>query len=115
MEKPHEYGAFVALFNRQWTGREVREIADEIEDLNRQPGFNRLLGLLDDRERMLVDRLVHERPDPEGVRGTDQVIGMIAGLRQLKEAADSILYAAQEARERAKDAAGEPAAESEIS
>lgn len=115
MEKPQEYGAYASLIGRQWTSREVREIADEIADLNTHPGFNRLLGLLDDRERMLVDRLVHERPDAEGVRATDQVIGMISGLRQLKQAADSILYAADQARERAREAAGEPVAESETS
>ena len=112
MEKPPTHGDYANLIRKNWTDREIRQIGEEIEDLERQPGFARLLSLLETRERLLLDRLVLGASDVP-VRSTDQIIGTLAGLRQLRVAADSLLYEAHEARERALRAAREADAESE--
>lgn len=110
MEKPSGHGDFANLINELWTGRELRQIAEELEDLERHPAWARLTALLDARQRALVDRLVIGTPGD--VRATDQVLGMVNGLRQLDRAISSIRYEANQARERA-EAAAEAAAESE--
>lgn len=105
MESPKGHGDFANLIRDTWADRELRQVAEEILELERTPGFARVLFLLDARERMLVDRLLVERPTTDNVRATDQTIGTLAGLRQSRRAVESILYEAQVARERAEAAA----------
>ena len=105
--KPKGHGDFANLIRETWTERELAQVAEEILELERHPGFARLCSLLDSRERKLVDRLVIETPTPDNVRGTDQILGTIAGLRQSRAAIDSILYESIQARERAAAAARE--------
>jgi hypothetical protein len=61
------------------------------------------MALLDSRERLIVDRLVVGEPGE--IRVTDQLLGMCAGLRQGSRAIASIRYEANQARERAAEAA----------
>lgn len=108
--KPKGHGDFANLIARTWSGPELyREVREAIEDLERHPGFAYVTALLDARERMLTDRLVNDSVGD--IRATDQVIGMIGGLRQSKRAVESILYESNEARERAERAAREADAE----
>jgi hypothetical protein len=102
---PKGHGDFANLIRKQWTPAELRALADDIVELERHPGFQAMTTLLKAREALLVDRLVVEKPDD--IRSTDQVIGMLGGLRQGNRAVESILYEAQEARERALAAARE--------
>lgn len=105
MEKPTGHADFANLIPKLWTGSELRAIEEELEDLERHPGYARLLALVDARERFLLDRLVIG--PPADVRATDQVIGIVNGLRSLRNGADSIRFEAQQARERAEKAAAE--------
>lgn len=105
--KPKGHGDFADLIRETWTDRELAQVAEEILELERTPGFARLMSLLDSRERSLVDRLVIAQPTPENVRATDQTLGTIAGLRQSKRALDSIIHESIKARERVEAAARE--------
>jgi hypothetical protein len=107
--KPKGHGDYAALIRELWTGSELRRIEEELEDLERHPGYARLMSLLDARDRQLVDRLVVG--EPGDVRGTDQILGMVNGLRSMKRAADSIRHEATQARERAEQAAADADAE----
>ena len=109
MEKPTGHGDFAALIRSMWNGGELRRLEEELEDLERHPGYLRVLALLDARERQLVDRLVVG--EPGDVRVTDQVLGMANGVRSLRRVVDSIRYEANEARERAEQAAADADAE----
>jgi hypothetical protein len=107
--KPKGHGDFADLIRDLWTGSELRRIEEELEDLERHPGYARLTALLDARERLLVDRLVVGAPGD--VRGTDQMLGIANGLRSVKRAVASIRHEANEARERAERAAADADAE----
>jgi hypothetical protein len=110
MERPKGHGDYANLLNRLWpAGSELRQVAEELEDLERQPGYARLQAVLDVRERLLLDRLVEGEPGE--IRGTDQLLGMIAGLRQAQRAIASVYYEAEQSRER--DAAKARAADAE--
>lgn len=109
MEKPKGHGDFAELIRKLWTPRELRDIAEQLEELERHPGYAYLRALLDARERSLVDRIVvGEAGD---IRATDQVLGICNGLRQSSRAVDSIRYEVQQARERAELAKAEADAE----
>lgn len=103
--KPKGHGDFANLITGTWSDRELAQVAEEILELERQPGFARLMSLLDSRERFLVDRLVIAQPTPDNVRATDQTLGTIAGLRQSRQAIDSIIHESIKARERVEAAA----------
>lgn len=111
--KPKGHGDFADLIRGTWSDRELAQVAEEILELERQPGFARLMSLLDSRERSLIDRLLIAQPTPENVRATDQTLGTIAGLRQSRRAMDSIIHESIQARERV--AAEARAAEAERS
>lgn len=100
---PKGHGDFANLIRKQWTPAELRALAEDVAELEQHPGFQAVTTLLKAREALLVDRLVVEKPDD--IRSTDQVIGMLGGLRQGLRAVDSIVYEAQQARERAEAAA----------
>jgi hypothetical protein len=109
MEKPQGHGDFATLIGRLWTPRELRDIAERLDELERHPGYAYLQALLDARERQLVDRLVvGEAGD---IRTTDQILGMCNGLRQGSRAVDSIRYEVQRARALAEQAKAEADAE----
>jgi hypothetical protein len=108
-QRPKGHGDYANLIRDLWTGAELRRAAEELEDLERHDGYARLKQLLEARDAQLVDRLVVDKP--EDVRSTDQVIGILNGLRQSQRAIDSIKYEAHQSRERDQQAAAEADAE----
>jgi hypothetical protein len=109
MEKPQGHGDFAHLIRKLWTPRELRDIAERLEDLERHPGYAYLRALLDARERDVMDRVVVGTPGD--IRATDQMLGTCLGLRQGGRAIDSIRYEVQQAREDAELAKAEADAE----
>lgn len=110
-EKPKGHGDWAEIIRRTWSDQELLQVRDEIVQLEQSPGYARVSALLAARDDQLIDRLLVQRPDNENIRATDQVLGTVAGLRQMQRAIDSIIHEANQARERAERRAAEADAE----
>jgi len=110
-ERLKGHGDWAEIIRKTWSDQELQQVRDEIVQLEQSPGYARVSALLAARDDQLVDRLLVQQPTPENIRATDQVLGTVAGLRQMQRAIDSIIHEANQARERAEAKAREADAE----
>lgn len=79
--------------------------ADEVRHVIEHPGFKFLVDSIAEREGKMLARLLNESTRPEDI---PRLRGLVAGLRSIHEAADSILTFADEREKEANRKVEQP-------
>lgn len=101
--KPPGYAAYTNLLGK-WDSNQLYTAAKDVAVLRDSPGWEVLQQLLSQREARLLDELVNG-PILTEAKYASQT-SMVSGIRQSRDAAASLIYAAHE-RERTEQAEAE--------
>jgi hypothetical protein len=102
-QKPPGYAAYTNEIAKWETGK-LLQAAKDVAELVESRGYEWLLELLSQREQKILDALVHGPVLSESKYASQT--SMVSGIRQLRDAAGSLIYAARE-RERELQARAE--------
>ena len=102
-DKPSGYAAYTNLLAK-WDSQDLYTAAKDVALLVESPGWEHVRRLLSERETRLLEQLIHGAILEQAVYASKT--GMVSGIRQSVDAAESLLFAARE-RERQEQAEAE--------